>query len=287
MTTMASPVRDLQIKAGELIKVAQSMPPAPRILAEVSDLLNDANSSVDEITTVLRRDTAMTTRVLRVSNSVTYAGESPVASLEEAIQRVGFGETYRIVGFAAAAQVGQRHLPFYGVTAAQFRENALLTALLMERLADLLGLDGRSAYTAGLLRSVGKLALDQICVARGDHDSYEADGRTPLLRWETERCGLDNVHAAKTILATWRFPVATINAINEHYSPGADAPILARLLNVAAAAADRCGHGWPGEWSYWSQAMEQAESLRLTEENLNEATRDALEAFGPVRAAVG
>lgn len=287
MTTMASPERDLQIKSGELLKVAQSMPAAPRILAEVSDLLNDANSSVDEITTLLRRDTAMTTRVLRVSNSVRYVGETPVASLEEAIQRVGFGETYRIVGFAAAAQVVQRHLPFYGVTAAQFRENALLTALLMERLADRLGLDGRSAYTAGLLRSVGKLALDQICVTRGDSDSYESDGRTPLLRWEGERCGMDNVTAAKAILATWRFPATTINAIHEHCNPGSNAPILARLLNVSAAAADRCGHGWPGEWSYWAQAMEQAEFLRLSEESLNEGTRDALEAFGPVRVAVG
>ncbi len=287
MTTMAPDAHDLQISPDQLLKVAQSMPAAPRILSQVSSLLNDVNSSVDDITEVLRRDSAMTARVLRVSNSIAYVGERPVASLEEAIQRVGFSETYRVIGFATAAQVAQRHLHFYGVTSAQFRENALLTGLLMERLAELLGLDGRSAYTAGLLRSVGKIALDQISVAPGDYESYEVGGRTPLLQWETDRCGMDNVQAARVILETWRFPVTTIEAINEHCSPGPDSPALARLLNVAAAAADRCGHGWPGEWSYWMQALEQAERLMLTEDHLHEATRDALEAFGPVRAAVG
>lgn len=287
MTTMAPDERDLQIRPGQLLKVAQSMPAAPRILAQVSNLLNEMNSSVDDITELLRRDSAMTARVLRASNSIAYAGEQAVASLEEAVQRIGFGETYRIVGFAAAAQVAQRHLHFYGVTSAQFRENALLTGLLMERLADRLGQEGRSAYTAGLLRSVGKAAIDQICVARGDHESYEVDGRTPLLRWESDRCGVDNVQAAKFILETWRFPASTIKAISEHCSPGPTSPALAKLLNVAAAAADRCGHGWPGEWSYWTQAMEHAEALMLTEADIHEATRDALQAFGPVRAAVG
>lgn len=287
MTTMAPDERDLQIRPGQLLKVAQSMPAAPRILAQVSSILNDVNSSIDDVTELLRRDSAMTARLLRVSNSIAYAGERPVASLEEAIQRIGFGETYRVIGFTTAAQVVQRHLHFYAVTAAQFRENALLTGLLMERLAELLGLDGRSAYTAGLLRSVGKIALDQICVARGYHESYEGDGRSPLLRWEANQCGMDNVQAARVILETWRFPVSTIDAINEHYSPGPDSPPLAKLLNVAAAAADRCGHGWPGEWSYWTHALEHAEALMLTENNLHDVTRDALEAFGPVRAAVG
>lgn len=278
---------DVRIKRSELLKVAQALPAAPRIFSRVSALLTDENSSIDEIASLLKRDPALTARILRVSNSVAYAGNEPVDALDEAIQRVGFGDTYRIVGFATAAQVVQQHLGFYGVSAAQFRENALLTALIMERLADLSGLDARSAYTAGLLRSIGKVALNRIGASQDGLDSYEEDGHGPLLEWEMSRCGTDNAQVAAIVLEEWRFPAATIQAVGAHYAPTESSPTLAKLLNVAAAAAERCGHGWPGEWSYWDGEAKWLETFQMGEDQVQEAVREALEAFGPVRAVVG
>jgi hypothetical protein len=48
------------------------------------------------------------------------------------------------------------------MTGVQLRENALFTALMMELTAPAAGLDEREAYTAGLLRSIGKIAIDRI-----------------------------------------------------------------------------------------------------------------------------
>lgn len=284
---MSPPLMDVRIERSELLKVAQALPAAPRIFARVSALLNDENSSIDEITSLLKRDPALTARILRVSNSVAYAGDEPVDSLDEAVQRVGFGDTYRIVGFATAAQVVQQHLGFYGVSAAQFRENALLTALIMERLSDLAGLDARSAYTAGLLRSIGKVALNRLGASRAGLGSYEDDGHGPLLDWEMSRCGTDNAQVAALVLEQWRFPAATVQAVGAHYAPTESSPPLAKLLNVAAAAAERCGHGWPGEWAYWEGQAKWLDLLSMGEDQVQESVREALEAFGPVRAAVG
>ena len=278
---------DVRIERSELLKVAQALPAAPRIFSRVSALLTDENSSIDEITSLLKRDPALTARILRVSNSVAYAGDEPVDSLDEAVQRVGFGDTYRIVGFATAAQVVQQHLGFYGVSAAQFRENALLTALIMERLANLVGLDARSAYTAGLLRSIGKVALNRLGASREGLDSYEDDGHGPLLEWEANRCGIDNAQVAMLVLEEWRFPMSTVQAVGAHYAPVESSLPLAKLLNVAASAAERCGHGWPGEWSYWEAEAKWLEGFSLGEDEVLESIREALEAFGPVRAAVG
>jgi HD-like signal output (HDOD) protein len=284
---MSPAIMDARIERSELLKVAQALPAAPRIFSRVSALLTDANSSIDEITSLLKRDPALTARILRVSNSVAYAGNEPVDSLDEAVQRVGFGDTYRIVGFATAAQVVQQHLGFYGVSAAQFRENALLTALIMERLADLAGLDTRSAYTAGLLRSIGKVALNRLGASRDGLDSYEDDGHGPLLDWEMNRCGTDNAQVAALVLDEWRFPAVTVQAVSGHYVPTESSPPLAKLLNVAAAASERCGHGWPGEWSYWDGQTKWLEAFQMGEDQVQEAIREALEGFGPVRAAVG
>lgn len=267
-----------------LLEAVNVLPAGPQILARLGTLLGDINSNSDEVVTIIRRDNALTTRVLRVANSVAYRGEEPVASLEEALLRVGFAEIYRITGFAVAAQVAGQYLPCYEVSGAQLRENSLLTALIMEALAESAGFDPRAAYTAGLLRGTGKIALDRAARARGDEVSYETRGG-PLAEWETEAFGLSNCEAAAVVLEGWRFPALTIAAIRDHYAPAA-ASSLARCLNLAAGAAERCGHGLPGEVGYWDVEGETLLASGIGMAQLDDATRRALELFGPVRMAV-
>src|SRR3954470_6380410 len=145
-----------------LLHVVKTLPAAPQILAQLGHLLLDINSDLSDITSLLKRDAALTTRIIRISNSAIYNTGRPFASLEESLARVGFTEVYRLTGFAAAAQLADQKLPFYGISGAQLRENALLTALIMEALAPLAGVDSGLAYTAGLLRSVGKIAIDRL-----------------------------------------------------------------------------------------------------------------------------
>jgi len=87
------------------------------------------------------------------------------------------------------------------------------------------------------------------------------------------------------ILAEWRFPIKTIEGIRDHYTPTPVSP-LAQILNLAAAAAETGGHGFPGETDYWTAFASAESSLSLTPDDVADALRRALEMFGPVRAAV-
>lgn len=267
-----------------LLHVAKTMPAAPQILARLGHILLNQDSDLEDITALLRRDAALTARILRIANSVVYNTGTPFASLEQALARVGYSEVYRLTGFAAAGQLSDQRLTLYGISAAQLRENSLLTALVMEALATDAGLEPRAAYTAGLLRSVGKIALDRL--TRDPAYSGSFPGGSPLAEWETDFVGLNNCEAAGFILGEWRFPTDEVCAIRDHYAPGANASALAYLLNLAAAAAERCGHGLPGELSYWELSSGKFASASVTAEQLDAATRKALELFGPVRAAL-
>ncbi len=271
----------------KLMTVATELPAGPRILALLGRRLFDFNTDLGVISDLIRCDPALTARIVRIANSVAYRGEIPLASLEEALARVGFIEVYRLTGIVAVAQISETALPLYGITGAQFRENSLLTALLMEQLAGAAGLDAPAAYTAGLLRSIGKIALNRLVVAAGESHNYEVDGQGPLAAWETEVVGMTNCEAAAQILEEWRFPTETIAAISGHYAPDDAESALAALLNLAAGAAERCGHGWPGEFAYWGPSPEALAATGLDDAQLDEATRCALEKFGPIRAAVG
>jgi HD-like signal output (HDOD) protein len=256
------------------------------ILARLERMLADHDSLLEDVTAVLKCDAALAARILRIANSTFYGAGEPCDSLEEAVLRVGFKELYRLTGFAATTQIADRYLGLYGVTAAQFRENALLTALVMEQLAERAEVDPAAAYTVGLLRSIGKIALDRWVCSPTCERSYEPSQDGPLVEWESTLVGLTNSEAAEMILGEWLFPTSAIEAIRHHYVP-AETSRMASLLNLAAGAAERCGHGWPGERFYWQVSPERFAAAGVDADELDHATRDALEAFGPVRIAVG
>lgn len=267
--------------------VAKSLPAAPQILARLGQMLQDLDSGLDDVVQLLRPDAALTAHIIRISNSAMYNSGLPFASLEDALARVGLSEAYRLTGFGAVEQLSDRNLGLYGISGIQLRENSLLTALIMENLARPAGLDARVAYTAGLLRSIGKIALDRLT-----RDRAYATGGLPrtcrgVAEWESGVVGLTNCEAAGIILESWRFPTETVMAILEHYIPGPKAGPLASLLNIAGGAAERAGHGLPGEFPYWASPDACLAATQLDVKAVETALRVALVEFGPIRAALG
>jgi HD-like signal output (HDOD) protein len=207
--------------------------------------------------------------------------------LVDALARVGFKEVYRLTGFAAVAQLADQRLPLYGLAGAQLRENSLLTGLVMETLAPAAGVDARMAYTAGLLRSIGKIAMDRMLKddAVGLNSATDA---TPLAEWETRLAGLNNCAAAAIIMSEWRFPEDMSLAIRDHYllDGSGSSSALATLLNISAGEAARAGCGLPGESSYWELTPEKLAAAGLDEKQLRAATAEACANFEAVRAVV-
>lgn len=262
-----------------LLNVVRTMPASPGILAQLGHLLLDLNSDLAGITAMLKRDAALTARIIRISNSAIYNTGEPYASLEAALARVGFTEVYRLAGFAAVTHLCDQRLPFYRLAGVRLRENSLLSALVMEALAGPAQVDPRMAYTAGLLRSTGKIALDRMTTEVLPDCGGIAD-------WEKAVVGVNNCEAAATVLHEWRFPPETVEAIRDHYLIGLEGSPLAHLLNLAAGAAERGGHGLPGESPYWETTPEKLAAAQVEARDVDEALASAMEVFEAVRAAV-
>lgn len=269
-----------------ILHVVKELPAAPVILAKLGDVLVDPNADMDDIIRLLRCDMALTARVIRISNSPVYNTGRPHASVEEAMACVGFNEVYRLTGLAAVSQLADQALTPYGIAGVELRENALLTALVCEELAAAAGVEPREAYTAGLMRSVGKIAFARLLQGRSLAHTFEARDRDGLAAWEHSLTGTESCAAAAIILREWRFPGTMIVAVEHHYLRLPRGEKLINLLNVASHAADRCGHGLAGESRYWELRPEKLEAVGIDQDALDHATRRALELFGPLRAAV-
>jgi HD-like signal output (HDOD) protein len=270
-----------------LLRVAQSFPAAPRIMLALGRLMRDPNSALGDVAVHLKHDSSLAARLLRIANSAAFAQSEPVASIEAATALIGLRDVHRLVGAVAVDHFSFRNYPLYAFTGPQLRDNALLVALLMEELAPPAGEEPATAYSAGLFRSIGKLALARIADDEAPAAPFRPEGSLRLADWEKQTFGRVSNEATAAILQEWHFPREVTQAIAEHYYPAAHSQPLAGLLNLAAQQAENLGHGLPGESAYWLNPAESARQSGLDPSAVQRAGERAMTALDRINHAVG
>jgi HD-like signal output (HDOD) protein len=273
----------------KLLQVARSLPADLQVLSQLGEMLQDVNSELDEIAALLRRDVALATRIVRIGNSPMFGGGGQIASIEDAVNRVGFSEILKLVGTATAARFSDRAMEYYGVRAEALRDNMLYGAFAAEALARAAGMDARVAYTAGLLRTLGQMVLDRAC--RGQLQAaqrYSVERWPNFSAWEGSIFGVNSCEVTALILDEWRFPVELGAAIRAHYlarSTDSERP-LAVLLNIANGLAHRVKRSFAGEASWWEITPQKLRVAGLSEDDLEAATASTEVAFDAATAAL-
>jgi HD-like signal output (HDOD) protein len=255
------------------------------VLEELKALLANPNSDLDQVTALLRRDGMLTARIIRVANGVVYSRGESVGALEDALARVGFTEVYRLTSTASMLQLMEMPLRFYPISNQRLRENSLLCALLMEGLAGDVGVDARTAYTAGLLRSVGKVVLDVTAQRDLRYVRPTPIGPEGLMAWEQQMFGITSCDVGSNVLRTWRFQVDVYVGVRDQYvyNLPVDPLPMAKLLLLSLSEAEKAGFGLPGGALYVAGAPAAQESLQLTDALVADATKRALFKFERMR----
>lgn len=270
-----------------IMQTAAAMPAAPRIFAELGWRLRDAQCPLEEVAALVKRDTALAARVLRVSNSAVHQGAQATASVEEAVLRIGYRELFQLVGILAGEQLADSALRHYGIQPAELRTHLLKTALVCEQLAQDCEVDTRAAYTAGLMRAIGLFVCDRLADrydgVKDWHPAHDPD----YLSWEARVFGLGNCEVAAIVLAEWRFPEDVVHGIREHYlnGGGEETPSrLAYLLNVACTLVADNGQGLLGEARHWGVTSAKLAMLGLTQRKIAAANERAEKLFAGSQA---
>jgi len=233
-----------------ILALGNKLAPAAATFGRLRELCNDPDTEMDEIVQVIRLDPALTFHVIRMSNSVLFGLREHNDSLEAAVSRVGFSELYRLVGLAATQQVCQGDLKTYGLKASRLWENSVATAAAAEVLAARGGREPGIAYTAGLLRTLGRVIIDGAASGK----VYPGEAEWPsVAQWEKESFGVTAAEVTTTLLGHWRFPDEIVESVHGHFDPLSDTEsnIGACVLNLACGVAARFGLDLPGETGNW------------------------------------
>ena len=261
-----------------IISLGSKLPPALGIFGRLRTLLDDADCDVDDIAELLHVDPALTFQIIRLSNSALYGLGARCHTLDEAISRVGFGEIHQLVGLVVSRQVFQGDLALYGIPAGRLWENAVAVGSLANAFARRSGQDNGSAYSAGLLRNLGKIILNNHPGAI----KYPGEEVAPdLMAWEKSTYGTTSPEATAVLLDHWRFPLEISGAICTHAAPESAAEFAsgAALVHLAGAFAAEWGCALPGETGIWRKDTAMCALAGIEEELLEGAASDARAQF--------
>jgi putative nucleotidyltransferase with HDIG domain len=196
----------------------KSLPPAPRVLAQLLVLLNDTEARADQIVDLITFDPALTAKVLQRCNSA--ATGRVVADLDDAVSLIGFNAIYRMVAMVVGEGLLGGEQPGYGIGQGELWEHSVTTALAARVVAHRTTGEDNLAFTAGLLHDIGKLVLGTFLVGAEDA-IVQQTGPSGLSFLEAEKSilGVEHAEIGGRVLTRWNFPDNLCSAVWHHHNP--------------------------------------------------------------------
>jgi HD-like signal output (HDOD) protein len=204
----------------------ESLPPLPTTVTEVLAVVNNPESSANDLVKAILPDQAMCLAILRIANSALYGHAKQIGSLESAVVILGFNEVQNIVLAKAAVQAIKPSLKSHEQELKSFWEHSFTCGLAARIIGESINQPSGQFFVAGLFHDIGKLAM---LLALGE--KYETarwlEGFTTAdkLKEEKETFSFSHDQIGSRLLQRWQFPDNLITALQYHHSPG-NAPKL-------------------------------------------------------------
>lgn len=203
-----------------LINKVDKLPEISPVAIKAAKMLDDENVSIQELSTLLSIDLALTTHILKICNSAHYGFSRKISSISEAISKIGLKSLKSLIYFTISNGVLNVELDGYSLDKGGLFTNAVTCAVYSRYIAEMSGYeDAETAFIAGLLRDIGKIIL---------HESVKNSYQTildivkqesiPFYVAEERVVGADHCTIGAAIATKWNFPQKLIDSIKYHHS---------------------------------------------------------------------
>lgn len=205
----------------KLLREVKVLPPSPQVLPKVLDALQREQTTLEEVGDLIALDPALTAKLLHYCNSVYFSGREPVASVPEAIGRVGFQTIFSLVSAVTGSK--SFNLPDgSGLDGTQLWKHSLTTAFGCKFIAEDVGADSNLLFTAGLLHDLGRAVLAQAKgAAYGQLLARAASTGANPTELEKSAYGFTHAEVGACLMETWKLPPLLVQAVRFHHQPAA------------------------------------------------------------------
>ncbi len=189
------------------------LPSTPDTLVRVRQLLNDPDTSTEQLASLIATDTALAARILKVANSVIYKTHKGIDNLQQAISRLGQKLIETLITSHTIMQLFAQDTVSRDDPITRLLQEVQNRSIHVARLSYAIAchskqLSADDALLAGLIHDIGYLPLLQIL-----NKSKKLNGMNKDVSRFLKHC---HPQVGAKILHSWKFPDIFIDVAKQH-----------------------------------------------------------------------
>jgi HD-like signal output (HDOD) protein len=201
-----------------LLGQVKHLPALPAIYIQLSDLLDDENSTAQQIGDVVQTDPSITSRILKMVNSAYYGLPQPVSSISQTVALLG-SERLKLILLGAVLGDLFRNINNDDFSIEDFWQQSIKTAIIARHLAmqNAQIIKHDDLFTAGLLHDIGRLVIaaafpDQLAEVESLKESMGIDAAQA----EIKVFGFTYPDVSEALLQKWDLPAMLIHCVKNY-----------------------------------------------------------------------
>lgn len=210
-----------QIALNELVEKVDEIPVFPQSVMKIIRLIEDPNTGAKDVEREIMKDQGLTAKILKLANSAYYGLSRNIKTVADATVLLGFQAVKSMVLATSVGKVLDKELPGYVLGKEELWRQSQICAITSRVVAKRSRFPkADQAYTAGLLRDIGKVILDHYMSEQYEEIVKEVNrSEKSFVEVEQQVLGFDHGQVGARIAEKWHLPVELVEAIECHHTP--------------------------------------------------------------------
>lgn len=253
----------------------------PEVTVKIIEIVEDPRSTARDLHQIIKRDPALSARVLKVVNSAFYGLPGQVSGIDRAVVLLGLSTVKNLAIAASIARMFKGGQVSAHFDAKELWRHSAAVGLASRLIAKTVGevANADELFVAGLIHDLGVLIERQAFPEKlGEVCDRCAAGDGTFLDLETSIIGADHQQFGDALTTKWRFPRHLRAVIGFHHRPHDLSPELQKMVYCVYLADTLCcqeGLGFTLTARHQTITEELLETLGLSVEQLT-GIRDQL-----------
>lgn len=202
-----------------IVDMVEALPPLPDVARNALNLIDDPDSTADQLAAILKRDPALASMTLRVANSAAMGSTETISELAQAIMVIGL-TTLRSKLLAASLKTWNK---FHERMDELVWDKSLGTAAAAQAIATHLDKPYQSeAHLSGLLHNLGQVVMLTLPEVRKEYPSvldYIRENSVDYTEAERNVIGFSYPLVGALVARRWNLPYSVCVCALRHVEP--------------------------------------------------------------------
>lgn len=269
--------KNLSVVSREFVNLIDELPQFPDSVMRINRLLNNPDSKMSEIATLISSDISLTSDLLKLVNSATFALASPCRSISDAVKLVGIRGIKNMILSVSSMNVLNTLCEETKTLWTHAYRVAFYTYNLARNFCSSNRTIVEDSYICGLLHDMGKLIFETTHPAYINRikDICAQKGIQPDI-FEKLVAGVNHGEIGALVAEKWNFPEVIVSVIRHHHEPDLASENVKKLTEIVYLS-DMLAHYQEKDIDFYQFDQEILAKFHITNEIQLQKISESLE----------